>query len=207
MVLYELACTCTATRRVLWAWHESWELDFYNKRHETERETLVALRREMREFRVRLEALNKPGVGRNKALTWFDHVTDKDLAERVDDVIDRALANLRALGDVLRSSTDMFATESFSHQRQRAERFQELAGVVAAVLLVPTLVVGVFGANTRLPGEGSWSGFGYMACAMVLSAVVTHALIDRWRTPGERRLRRPSSRAIGAAAGVAETDA
>ena len=180
-VLYELAQSYTDARRVLWAWHESWELHFYVQRHLTERETLRQLRGQIKVFRERLEALNRPGMSKNASLIWFDHVTDRAEAELVDDAVDRALANLHALNDVLRSSTDLFATETFAHQSRQAERFQELAGIVAAVLLVPTLVVGFFGANTRLPGEKAWSGFAYMAVAMVLSALVTYVLLRWWR--------------------------
>jgi hypothetical protein len=184
MVLHELAHSYTGARRVLWAWHESWELDFYEQRHRTERETLRQLRGQIKAFSQRLESLNQPGMSRNPKLIWFDHVTDHEEAERVDDLIDRALADLRALTDVLRTSTDLFATEAFSHQSRQTERFQELASAVAAVLLVPTLVVGFFGANTRIPGQGSWAGLGYMTAAMIVSAIVTY-LVIRWRRAGE----------------------
>ena len=140
-------------------------------------------------FSERLEALNQPGMSKNPSLIWFDHVTDPTEAEQIDDTIDRALTNLRALSDVLRASTDLFASETFSHQSRQAERFQELAGVIAAVLLVPTLVVGFFGANTRLPGGGAWSGFAFMAVTMVVGALATYLLIRKWRARPERARR------------------
>ena len=180
-VMAELATSYTRARRTLYVWHETWELDFYERRHDTEITTLRDLRMLSASFRSQLEALNQPGMSRNPQLIWFTGVARSSDAERVDDLIDRALANLRALSDVLRTSTDLVATMSFSEQSRRSERFQELAALVAAVLLVPTLIAGIYGANTRLPGEGHWSGFVSMIITMVLSAAVTLGVIGRWR--------------------------
>lgn len=185
-VMAELAASYTRARRTLYGWHETWELDFYERRHDTEITTLRDLRMLGASFRSQLEALNQPGMSRNPQLIWFTHVARSADAERVDDLIDRALANLRALSDVLRTSTDLVATLSFSEQSRRSERFQELAALVAAVLLVPTLIAGIYGANTRLPGEGHWSGFALMIITMVLSAPLTLGVIGRWRRRTDR---------------------
>jgi Mg2+ and Co2+ transporter CorA len=183
-VLTELAATYTSAGRTLFAWHEAWELDFYRRKHATEIETLHDLRQLGARFRVQLEALNQPGMSRDPRLVWFSHVSEDSAAERADDLIDRALANLRSFSEVLRTSTDLVATMSFSEQSRRSEQFQEFATLVAAVLLVPTLVAGIYGANTRLPGEHDWSGFVVMLLAMVISAVATFGFIRVWRRRG-----------------------
>ncbi|MDQ3674986.1 MAG: hypothetical protein M3365_11495 [Gemmatimonadota bacterium] len=127
-------------------------------------------------------------MSKNRQLMWFAHVTDRDEAEQVDDLIDRALADLSRLSETLRASIDLHASLSFAQQTRRSENFQELATIVAAVLLVPTLVTGIYGANTRLPGGGSWLGFVAMVVAMVLSTVLTYGVIrSRQRRGGERR--------------------
>jgi hypothetical protein len=183
-VMAELAESYTHARRTLYAWHEAWELDFYRRRHNSETETLHDLRTLSARLREHLEALNRPGMSRNPDLIWFSHSTARSDAERVDDLIDRALANLRALSDILRSSTDVVATMSSSQQTRQAERFQELITLVAAVLLVPTLVAGIYGANTRLPGGNDWNGFALMIVTMVVSAALTYVSIQGWRRRG-----------------------
>jgi Mg2+ and Co2+ transporter CorA len=45
------------------------------------------------------------------------------------------------------------------------------------VLLVPTFIAGFFGANTQVPGQGKWWGFGLMVVLMVLGAAGAWALI------------------------------
>ncbi|MDA0161287.1 hypothetical protein OM076_13500 [Solirubrobacter ginsenosidimutans] len=187
MVLYELARTYTRSRRVLYAWHDQWELDFFRRRERTETVTLLRMRGLIAHLKEHLEALNQPGMSKNPRLVWFAHATDGVEAERIDDIIDRALANLRALGDTLRASIDLHATLAFAQQSRRAEHFQELVAIVAAVVLIPTLVAGIFGANTRLPGEGTWLGFGLMIAAMVLSGVLAYAAIRGQRGRGHRK--------------------
>jgi Mg2+ and Co2+ transporter CorA len=35
---------------------------------------------------------------------------------------------------------------------------------------VPTLIAGVFGSNTQIPGQGEWWGFGLLVLLMVAGA-------------------------------------
>jgi Mg2+ and Co2+ transporter CorA len=183
-VLGELAESYIRAVRTLYAWHTSWELVFLDRRHRVETKTLYDLRVLITPLQVHLEALNRPGMSRTEHLIWFSRSTVHEDAERVDDLIDRALADLRALSDVLRTSTDLVTTMESSEQSRQAERFQELVTLVAAVLLVPTLVAGIYGANTRLPGEGHWTGFALMIVTMVVSAALTYVAIRRWRRRG-----------------------
>lgn len=179
-ILAELAQSYTAVRRELYGWHEQWEVDFDQRQHLVETNTLVALRRMSLAFRRRLVALNRPGMSRHPDLVWFAD-GDPVIAGEIDDVIDRALASLQSLRDNLRTSTEMITTVSSIHQDRQSEQFQRLVTVAGAVLLVPTLVAGVYGANTRLPGRDTWVGFVVMLIAMVLSAILTFAALNRWR--------------------------
>jgi Mg2+ and Co2+ transporter CorA len=183
-VFGELAESYTHALRTLYAWHDAWELDLFHRHHSVETKTLNDLRVLIARLQMHLEALNRPGMSRNSQLIWFSRWTEREDALRVHELVNRALANLRALSDVLRTSTDLVTTMSFSEQSRQAERFQELVTLVAAVLLVPTLVAGIYGANTRLPGEGNWTGFALMIVTMVASAALTYVAIRRWRRYG-----------------------
>jgi Mg2+ and Co2+ transporter CorA len=54
--------------------------------------------------------------------------------------------------------------------------------LVAGLVLVPTLVVGIFGANTELPGEGSWLGFVLMIALMLVLAGLSYLWLGARRT-------------------------
>ena len=61
--------------------------------------------------------------------------------------------------------------------RKAHERNQRQIEILAAVFLVPTLIVGFFGANTWLPGQsgqtGSMTAFAIMSAALVLLTLGT----------------------------------
>jgi hypothetical protein len=180
-ILYELTRS-TSARRSLYAWFESWELEFYRRLEDTETTTLVELRGLIAAMRKRLNALHQPGMKEHPELVWFRGATDLSEAERVDDFLDRALRDLRALGEMLLGSINLHATLSSARQSHQAERFQKLVGLVAAILLVPTLVATVFGANTSVPGERRWTGFLLMMSLMLATAAVTLLALRRWDT-------------------------
>ena len=54
------------------------------------------------------------------------------------------------------------------------------------MLLVPTLVVGLYGANTKLPGRDTWRGFEIMVVLMIASAVASYFLISSLRGGGQQ---------------------
>ncbi len=181
MILHELAHTYSGSRRVLHEWLDSWEKDFYARLERTEMNTLIALRTEIAEFRKRLEALHRSGMSVNPELIWFGGVTNLAEARRVEDIIERTLTELRALSESLLTSLNLVATVTSSRQSEKAERFQEVVAAIAAILLVPTLVATIYGANTRLPGEDRWSGFGFMVLAMAATAAMALLALKVWR--------------------------
>jgi Mg2+ and Co2+ transporter CorA len=191
LVLQELAESYGPARRELYAWLESWELDFYRREDSAERATLIDLRGLQAEFRRRLNALNQP---RHKAEhAWFYGVTDVPAAERVDILVDRSLKDLRELSEELRSAFDIVQSQSTARQLALAQRqqdqtkgLQQKLELITAVLLVPTLVAGIFGANTYLPGKEQTLGFELMLVLMVVGAVSAYMVVRAPRKRAER---------------------
>ncbi len=76
-------------------------------------------------------------------------------------------------------------------KRQEDDAFQELLTIIAAVLLMPTLVATIYGANVALPGRDTFEGLLAMLMLMVVSAalatVVAVGLLRRRKRAGRRR--------------------
>jgi hypothetical protein len=79
---------------------------------------------------------------------------------------------------------DLLMLHSQATQQESAERLQGYLGKVTGLVLVPTLVAGLFGANTQLPGLGSWMGFEIMLILMVLSAIAVYLAIHKLSESG-----------------------
>jgi Mg2+ and Co2+ transporter CorA len=104
----------------------------------------------------------------------------------VDDRIDRALKEMRELGDTLRASFSVLHVQQSQEDRERSERLQRRVEVMAAGFLVPTLVVGFYGANTWVPGQGSHWGFWAMVVILVLMSIGAIALVSYWHRQQRR---------------------
>ena len=189
MVIEQLVDTYPDVRQALFDWLESWELDLY-RRVDTnappDRRTLIELRALLFQYRKTIAPLN---AARGKARDyWFADVTDVGEAERVDDRIDRALRVVSELSDRLRSALDLVQLQLAQVQGRKTERLQEKFELVAAVLLVPTLVAGAYGANTDFPGVGkAWGTTAMFVLMAVGAATIFFGL--RWaRLREERRL-------------------
>lgn len=181
LILHELAASYEQPARTLLAWLEQWELAFY-KDHLTDLHALTELRGLVAEYRKRLSPLD---VRREQALeSWFADSTLENVATSTDRLIDEALGYSRSLNDELRRCFELvhgyqttqhlkLAEEQTKNQEQLKTRLE----LIAAILLVPALVAGVYGANTRLPGGNSWVGFALMLALMAASAVLTLFLI------------------------------
>jgi Mg2+ and Co2+ transporter CorA len=209
LVLRAIADTSNEARRVLRGALDRWESDVYDKLgghpsdetsstpQRTERVSksdllpIIELRRVRDRLFTQLEPLNQPGMKNNPELIWF-RGGDAQLAEEVDVPLDRALKGLRDFGDVLRDAVSLFATLLAAEQQRQSESLQTLATFIAAVLLVPTLVGTIYGANTYLPGKDRVTGLLIMFSAMVLTAVITGFGIQLWRERRDRTQRLPS---------------
>jgi hypothetical protein len=118
--------------------------------------------------------------------SWFPGVTDRELVGQVREGVERARRKLDLLFDTVRADMELVCMVKMVEQaetaQQRAEaegKFQDNLGKVTALLLVPTLIAGIFGANTRLPGGGSWTGFDAMVALMVVTSLVVYQLVVR----------------------------
>jgi Mg2+ and Co2+ transporter CorA len=137
-------------------------------------------------LRVRLTALS-PSHDRPQD-AWFTGLTDDEVAASLDRRLDRALAQLGEMMEILRTSFQVLTTAGAAEQlklaqeqREHGKRLDERITVITSLLLVPTLVVGFYGANTKLPGRDGWLGFELMLALMVVSAIVTYVLVKRAR--------------------------
>jgi hypothetical protein len=188
MLLEELALTYAPTTRKLHDWLESWEIGLFVGRR-TERRPVAQLWGSNALLRKWLTPLNPPGLRKDINKAWLSGATDQRLCDSLDDRIDRALANGSRLAENLRSSFQMLHSEIEEAGRKAHERNQRQIEILAAVFLVPTLIVGFFGANTWLPGQrgqaGSMTAFVIMSTALVLLTLGTVAYL--WSS---RRLER-----------------
>ena len=77
--------------------------------------------------------------------------------------------------------------ELAEEQKKATEEVQHRFEVGAAVLLVPTLIAGIYGANTLLPGGGHWSGFIAMVTLMVLGSGAAYFALEKDAPDGQTR--------------------
>ena len=187
VVIEQLVDTYPDVRQSLFDWLESWELDLY-RRCDTDappdRKTLIELRALLFQYRKAIAPLN---AARGKAQEyWFADVTKGEEAERVDDRIDRALRVVTELSDRLRSALDLVQLQLAQTQGRKTERLQQKVELIASVLLVPTLIAGSYGANTKFPGLNEEWGTIAMLVLMVLGGSATFVFL-RWVRGREER--------------------
>jgi hypothetical protein len=181
LVLHELVLTYPSAARVMLSWLEQWELDFHRRFDRTERHTLIDVRSLLAELEERLAAIERPEEDPVEA--WFTGLSSDRWARRVHDLVERALSDARAIHGTHRAALDLLGVHSAAQhlhlaeeQAARSRRLQGALAVVTAVLLVPTLIAGLFGSNTQVPGQGQWWGFYLMLGLMVGGAAITYRL-------------------------------
>ncbi|MGN6217539.1 MAG: CorA family divalent cation transporter, partial [Solirubrobacterales bacterium] len=126
-----------------------------------------------------LGRLNKSGLRADVNKAWLP-VSDHKAAIEVDERIDKALEQLGRLSATLRQSFGRLHLEQSEAQRKRSERVQRRNELLAAGFLVPTLVVGFYGANTWVPGQGRHWGFWVMVTVLAVLSLVVMTLF--WRS-------------------------
>jgi hypothetical protein len=174
LIFNELALSYAPAHRRIYAWLETWELTLYldgdidGRRQVVDRTTLPDLWGTMAVLRDWLSPLDRAGLHADIGKAWFPGCTDHEAVKNVDDRIDRALSGLRDLGTTLRSSFGLLHIQIAEEQQRRSERLGRLIEYVTAAVLIPGLVVGFFGANTTLPGGGTWWGVWVMVAVMVI---------------------------------------
>jgi Mg2+ and Co2+ transporter CorA len=182
-IMDDLANSYADVHRDLYAWLESWELDFDERGSSTEQVTLKELRGLTSRLRVRLTALSC--AEHRAAEAWLTGITDTEGPQRVARATDRALDQLKEISEGLRSSLDVLTSTNTQDQRKQGARLEQRLTLITSVLLVPTLVVGLYGANTKLPGRDTWQGFWIMVALMIASAAGSFFLIRALRGGGD----------------------
>jgi hypothetical protein len=183
-VMHELALTYAPAHRDLYSWLEDWELSLYTRAEDEDDpgnsrdlDQLPELWGLMAVLRSWLSPLNKPGLQSNLDKAWLP-ASDHDAVKEVDRRVDKALAGLAQLSETLRQSFALLHLEQTEEQRQRNESMQRRFGIVAVAFLVPTFIVGFYGANTWVPGQGEAWGFEVMVVALVIGVLI--ATIGIW---------------------------
>jgi hypothetical protein len=172
LALYRLAMTYTDTRRILHAWLESWELEFFRKAAtdvDPEFSTLIELRGLIGQLSKRTRAMKLPRAIQRES--WFSGVENIGRAKEVDEMLDRALDDFARLAEQVRSAFDLVQLQVSRRQQSASEEVQRSLALIAAVFLVPTLIAGIYGANTKLPGGEKWTGFAAMLVLMLVFSV------------------------------------
>jgi CorA-like Mg2+ transporter protein len=164
--MHELALSYAPAYRALSAWLEDWELSLYVEDEIDNYEQLPELWGLMAALRSWLSPLNKPGLRADVGKAWLP-VSDHGAVVEVDDRVDKALDGLAKLSATMRQSFGLLHVAQAEEQQRQRERMQHRLEVIAAAFLAPTLIVGFFGANTWLPGEGRTWGFEVMLVALV----------------------------------------
>lgn len=195
-----LVDTYGASHRMLERWVSSWEADFYaalatsvtkekSQRMKNSAREITDLLAMVGEFRRRLTALQHARWA-TPDRTWFPALSDRDesvldeedqspqaseLADRLDSVDKKTTL----LSEGIRADMDLLMLQVSATQQEQNERLQGYLAKVTGLVLVPTFVAGLFGANTRLPGGGSWVGFDLMVVLMVVSSIAVYLIMRR----------------------------
>jgi len=178
LILHELALSYAPAHRALASWLEDWELGLYVA-EKPDLETLPQLWGSMAVLRDWLNPLNRAGLRDDIDRAWLA-ATDHERVIAVDERVDRALANLAKLATTMRSSFNLLHIQQVREEREHSDRMQHRIEVMAAAFLIPTLIVGFYGANTWLPGEQRHWGFWVMLLVLVVFSVGGALLVHRW---------------------------
>jgi hypothetical protein len=199
-----LVATYGASLRMLQRWVSSWEVAFYktladqNPGGRGERKSLKSAAVEISnflavvgEFSRSVNAFRLAGDEMPND-TWFadpaqpevdptEHVVSEQ-AKALESSVEAAAEKLAHLYEEIRADMELLMIQSQARQQESSERLQGYLGKVTGLILVPTFVAGLFGANTALPGQGSWAGFELMLVLMALSAAISYWVIRRLMT-------------------------
>jgi Mg2+ and Co2+ transporter CorA len=201
-----LVATYGASLRMVQRWVSTWEVEFYqalgshdDDRGHTGRDERKLLKEAateisnflsvVGEFSRSVNAFQLAGEEMpNK--TWFTTPAGQpedafgrrsttEQAQAVASSVEAAVRKLTQLSDEIRADMDLLMIQSQARQQESSERLQGYLGKVTGLILVPTFVAGLYGANTALPGGGSWMGFDIMLLLMVASAAISYLFIRR----------------------------
>jgi Mg2+ and Co2+ transporter CorA len=187
-VMHELALTYMPAQRKLMLWMEDWEMTLYRSDEKADESELNSLWGLMTMARKWLTPLNRPGLPKDLTKAWLPASQREPVAE-VDRRINKALDGLAKLSETLRQAFGLLHVEHAEEQRQREEKSARQLERRATMLLVPTLVVGFYGANTWVPGQGRHWGFWVMVAILIVFTVASMWVVKA-RSANQPALRR-----------------
>jgi hypothetical protein len=194
ILLHELALGYGNAHWEVARWLEDWELAFHAETDpelrnlDEHRRSLTEIWGSMAVLRDWIRPQNRSGLSNDIDRAWLP-ANDPVLVEEVDDRIDRALDNIRQLGEHLRSCFNVLHVEQLEEARGRREQVMRRIELAAAAFLIPSLVVGFYGSNTWLPGQGSHVGFWAMIAVVLILSILGLALVRRWQDDDQARAR------------------
>jgi CorA-like Mg2+ transporter protein len=189
LIMNRLALAYRATGWRLAAWHEDWELSLYVEDALDNPDELPNLWGMMAVLRDWLNPLNRPGLRKMPDRAWLPN-NNHDRVVAIDDRVDDTLEQLQLLSGSMRASFSVLHVQTAEAARDRKEHTQHRVELIAAIFLVPTLVVGFYGANTWVPGQGKHWGFWVMLVALLILTSVAVATVLNWRHQERSELRR-----------------
>jgi hypothetical protein len=189
LIMERLALTYRKTAWELVGWHQDWELSLYVEDDLHNPEELPHLWGMMAVLRDWLNPLNPPGLRKLPSQAWLPN-NDHARVVAIDDRIDKTLDQLNRLANSMRSSFSVLHIQTAEEARARKEQTQHRVELIAAIFLVPTLVVGFYGANTWVPGQGRQWGFGVMLVALLIFTAGAVMTVRSWRRREEVELKR-----------------
>jgi Mg2+ and Co2+ transporter CorA len=193
LVMHELALTYAPAHRQLYAALEDWELKLYgltgeqDETGEIDADTPRALWSARARLLDWLGPLNIPGLNEDLDKAWLP-ATDHDEVKLVDKRVDKALDALKTLGVNLRSGFHSLQAQTAERQRERNEVRQQRIERLATLFLIPTLIVGLAGANTWIPGQQRHWGFEALLVFMFVATAMGWIWISKLRNAENLRL-------------------
>lgn len=190
-----LTHTYEASHRMMQRWMASWEVEFYTSLKSSDRAgRLKAAAKEISDFLSITADIRRRLTGFQHARlstadkTWFPDVTGHSSSSAgasgktspvhsLVESLDVAKEGFDRLSQDIRANMDVLMLQSTATQQEASERVQSYLGKVTGLVLVPTFIAGLFGANTRVPGGGSWGGFELMLVLMLVSAVAVYLIM------------------------------
>jgi hypothetical protein len=189
LIMHELALSYGPAHWALQTWLQDWELSLYVEDDVSNPEELPRLWGSMAVLRNWLTQLNRPGLRTDPEKAWLPARQHSQVIE-VDNRVDKALEYLGDLSNTLRASFSVLHVQLSEKQRERQVEMQHRVELIAAIFLVPTLIVGFYGANTWVPGQGRHWGFWIMVLALLAGTGLIFSLILRWQRAQREENRR-----------------
>jgi Mg2+ and Co2+ transporter CorA len=189
-----LVDTYGASHRMLERWVASWEMRFFRDMGAGRVDTLEHATEEISnmlslvgEFRRRRTAFAEARSA-TPDKTWFPNLSDtqdvpgtgrRESAQvnALAALIDVSGKSLELLFNSIRADMDLLMLHSMGTQQKSGERLEKKLKIVTVLFLVPTLIAGVFGANTAVPWEHEMFGFKFMLILMVILSLVVYLVM------------------------------